>query len=790
MRALPFPVRLFALLLLLTPLAASAQIVPGGPGGGTEPGSPGDPATPAGTAVIMGHVKTPDPAMIPTVMVFAMTPDSTATGMTIAVPDPDGAYRLEGLAAGTYIVGVRSPDHQPQFWPFVASMADAAPIELVDGQVVEGIDFALDFLPMGTGVISGRVVDDNGHVMGGVYLTAYDPSRADGGSGWAVSDADGSYTIRGLPAGNYLVRADAWGQWTSISVWYDQAADEASATSVALEDGAQVSGIDFVVSLTGGSASISGHVLALDGTPLPGAQVMVQSLLEPRDSTGSFVNAWTAADADGSWRVDGLPAGTYTLYASWWDGDRFGQVWHAGVNDPSLARAIVLADGEALSGYDLVIDVQSLYGSIGGTITDAATGLPIERALVQVHPLSADMSGAPIRFPDAHAVTGPDGRYDLGGLPAGAYLVSAYTEGGFAFYGGGWVTENAMKVEVDGGSSADVSFPVERRNDGDGRIEGRVAIDFNVGWADTLYSDPTLPPKIAVVEARPTAMIQVWPESERFYSTVVREDGTYVLDGLPAGEYIVSAAAPWFMPEYWNDTFDPAAAVPVVVDSALPSLGIDFLLVPWMFMDPAGAVRGGGATMHGQVVDEEGNPVPGATVYLLDADGNPVASTETAGDGTWAMPGVTRGHYRVMVTKEGYTRSYNDDARALDQAPPVENAGAGAEINVTLRNTSSTDVEPGSETPDAFTLLGNYPNPFNPVTTVQVSLPTAADVRIEVYDLLGRRVLEVQPGRFGAGIASLRVDASALPSGTYLYRVLATTQAGVQQAGGRMVLLK
>lgn len=106
---------------------------------------------------------------------------------------------------------------------------------------------------------------------------------------------------------------------------------------------------------------------------------------------------------------------------------------------------------------------------------------------------------------------------------------------------------------------------------------------------------------------------------------------------------------------------------------------------------------------------------------------------------------------------------------------------------VRVRSMSSVQAE----LPEQFTLQGNYPNPFNPQTTVVFDLPEAASVRITVFDLLGRRVLEAPAVEVSAGAArQLTVDASSLASGTYLYHVRADMAAGSEVLVGRMTLLK
>jgi photosystem II stability/assembly factor-like uncharacterized protein len=85
-----------------------------------------------------------------------------------------------------------------------------------------------------------------------------------------------------------------------------------------------------------------------------------------------------------------------------------------------------------------------------------------------------------------------------------------------------------------------------------------------------------------------------------------------------------------------------------------------------------------------------------------------------------------------------------------------------------------TSAEPyGGEIPCAFALRQNYPNPFNPATVVSYQLPVASDVRVAVYDLLGREVAVLVNERKAAGSYEVQFDASGLSSGVYLYRLMA-----------------
>ena len=106
--------------------------------------------------------------------------------------------------------------------------------------------------------------------------------------------------------------------------------------------------------------------------------------------------------------------------------------------------------------------------------------------------------------------------------------------------------------------------------------------------------------------------------------------------------------------------------------------------------------------------------------------------------------------------------------------------------------TDDAAAKAGGETvPEVFALQGNYPNPFNPVTQIRMDLPERAEVRVTVYDLLGRQVLALPAQVLEAGAARhIAVDGSSLASGTYLYRLTARAENTLHVATGRMVLVK
>jgi hypothetical protein len=122
----------------------------------------------------------------------------------------------------------------------------------------------------------------------------------------------------------------------------------------------------------------------------------------------------------------------------------------------------------------------------------------------------------------------------------------------------------------------------------------------------------------------------------------------------------------------------------------------------------------------------------------------------------------------------------------LHMVAPAALPGVYALFATALNVGNEGGVATESQVPERFALLQNYPNPFNPTTTISYALPQAADVRLSVYDVLGRQVRELASSMQPAGIHEVIFDATGLPSGIYIYRL----QAGDYEETRRMVVVK
>ena len=93
--------------------------------------------------------------------------------------------------------------------------------------------------------------------------------------------------------------------------------------------------------------------------------------------------------------------------------------------------------------------------------------------------------------------------------------------------------------------------------------------------------------------------------------------------------------------------------------------------------------------------------------------------------------------------------------------------------------------------PETFALHQAYPNPYNPVTTIQFDLPEDSDVRLTIFNLMGKEIKNIVSGELPMGFHSVLWDATnsfgkSVSAGVYLYQI----HAGEFVQTKKMVLLK
>ncbi len=108
------------------------------------------------------------------------------------------------------------------------------------------------------------------------------------------------------------------------------------------------------------------------------------------------------------------------------------------------------------------------------------------------------------------------------------------------------------------------------------------------------------------------------------------------------------------------------------------------------------------------------------------------------------------------------------------------------DLDGTKKIVSEITVE--SALPEQFSLLPNYPNPFNPETFIRFAIPCNCDISLEVFDINGRKISALMEGKYEPGEYSVIFDARGLASGTYIY-TLSVPSEGFEKSR-KMILLK
>ncbi|GAB4369686.1 MAG: hypothetical protein Kow0042_11550 [Calditrichia bacterium] len=98
--------------------------------------------------------------------------------------------------------------------------------------------------------------------------------------------------------------------------------------------------------------------------------------------------------------------------------------------------------------------------------------------------------------------------------------------------------------------------------------------------------------------------------------------------------------------------------------------------------------------------------------------------------------------------------------------------------NLIVRTAPSALREGTNPIPDEFSLLQNFPNPFNPRTTIEFTIPHQSTVVLEIFNTLGERVQTLISGHYAPGRYQAVLDGNSLSSGIYFYRLKARFQEG------------
>lgn len=169
--------------------------------------------------------------------------------------------------------------------------------------------------------------------------------------------------------------------------------------------------------------------------------------------------------------------------------------------------------------------------------------------------------------------------------------------------------------------------------------------------------------------------------------------------------------------------------------------------------------------------------------FVASGEGDVRLILEKAGVSDWDQYGYT---FTLSPEKTYFKIPFEDFTKETTHAEPLTAEdvtliafyalGDGAQpkpfaLNIEQLNFGGAKIDGADELPLGFALDQNFPNPFNPTTQFSFTLDEPMDIKVSVYDMLGREVSVLLEGLQPAGVATVTFEAGNLPSGLYLYRL-------------------
>jgi hypothetical protein len=455
----------------------------------------------------------------------------------------DGSYALFGLPTGDYVVIVIAPGYAREYYDNVTASHEAEIVQVTALHEASGIDFKLTE----GGSISGHIYQSDGvtPIVGAEVFVCPSKYRFDQGF-WATTDANGSYTVENLYLGEYKVTVQAEGYVDRVKFYGDQYGWN-NALDVVVTPPEDTSGIDINLDRAG---SISGFVYASDGvTPIPNVLVNVDCFAVTfPEGFGGFSNA------DGSYMIKGIPPCSSTVridtkdLINWYAGEYYDSKYTCGTAD-----LVVVSEGKNTPNINFTLDEG---GSITGHVFDEETGEPVEGIELFACLPDGDCCTTPI------ARTSYDGGYKFM-LKPGEYLVGTGRES-FHLQGYKYVPEwydNAYDMS----NATLVNVTLHHETSG---------IDFYLAKSGSIsgyvYDEAGAPTGDASVYA----FSDVYPGN----GANTGSDGSYTIEGLLSGNYVVQVTVSGYASEYYGDVTDPGSAILVTVNAPDNTPGIDFRL--------------------------------------------------------------------------------------------------------------------------------------------------------------------------------------------------------------------
>jgi hypothetical protein len=754
------------------------------------------------TGVFMGTVTTPSGAPVANAQIVVIPADQALVGrQNRHRTDQEGTFRLR-LPVGQYWVQVGAVGFVPHWYEDAQGRSEAVPVVISE----PGAEVVWPVVVTPIASVFGQVVDVSSgqRVDAGVVLIEGLATRL---RKRAVI-ADGFFIAEGLIPGPYRIQALVAGYVTEEAGVVLGVGDALGPIQVALSKG----------------LSVSGRVMGQSGEVIEGVAITARSVSRDDRMQGAV------SLADGTYQISGLVPGAYTLEAR-----KVGFVnqFYNGQNNKIDATVLLFGEDQVRTGVNFVL---GQVGAIVGQVTDAQNQ-PIVGARVVAEPLGKGQR--------QQARSDKDGHYVLAQVAKGAYLVRAVADGYMPFYYDGVQTNGeATSVSVADDTHTDaVNFVLLPG----GKIVGQVRdVDSNKSIGDALVSARWLEHQGTwqtqtdgfgnfELGDLPSGDFLLQVQGRRYITGFyehAQDPGQANQISVQAGKTVSDVT--FALTRRQRGDFDGNGAIDFKdlmqlvrhlmgrkdFDMQLDlkedgEIGVSDLLA--FIHLPASKVASEQGQLHWQPVDNDPqilavelgiDNMPAAKGYVLqvnyDSDAAELLGAHETDTGAFAgHPLLVQRHSgSVLIALDGEDMTPDEKQGSLVQLRfRLKGDATSVPLDIATAWLFAEDgqlVPVGvpakfmlAMPPQAFRLMQNVPNPFNPTTTIAFELPEAVDVDVAVYNLVGQRLRTLvsehkAPGRYQVVWDGKDDSKRDVSSGVYFYRY----RAGDFWATRRMLLVR
>jgi carboxypeptidase family protein len=525
-------------------------VPPGVPGLSMPQMPPRDNAQPAkpGKAILRGHVVAADTGQpLRKAQVRVMAPDMRENRMTTT--DADGRYEFKELPAGRYTVSASKGSYVALQYGQLRPFEPGKPIEILEAQTVEKVDFAL---PHG-GVITGRILDEFGEPLADAQVMAQRYQNMGGRRRLTVAGRPGmtndigEFRLFAIPPGQYYLSAtlrnmggmmgDSDDRSGYAPTYFPGTSNMAEAQRVTIGLGQILSDINMALMPTR-TARITGVAVDSLGNPMMG---MVMAM--PRgDSMMMMFGPPGQIKPDGSFSIGGLAPGTYVL-----------QTQGMGGPDGEAASTEVTISGDDINGIRLTGSRPSTAS--GRIIIDAGAAQTLRPSMLRLSAQPA-VFDVPFMGMTGPAVVNDDLTFELKTRPGKMRIGLAGPAPGWSIRAVRFRNTDVTDSGIEFRASENVTdIEVELTN----RVTDLSGLVTNARGA--AVKDYTV---IVFPQDR-----DKWTPGSRYLRTGrPDQDGRFKVSGLPPGDYYTIAldyvdSTDWTDPEYLERVRSKATSVSI-----------------------------------------------------------------------------------------------------------------------------------------------------------------------------------------------------------------------------------